>query len=96
MKFRSEARKLTAFITPFGRFICKRLPFGISLAPEIFQREMQKVIVGLDGVLCHTDDILVFGKDQEEHDGRMQKVLQRLQEAGITLNREKCKCALGG
>ena len=36
------------------------------------------------------DDILIHGISQEEHDGRVRKVLQRLQEAGLTLN-EKCE-----
>ena len=94
MKLRPEARRLTAFITPFGRFVCKRLPFGISSAPEIFQRKMQKVIGGLDGVLCHMDDILVYGGSQEEHDVRVQKVLTRLMEAGVTLNQAKCEFGL--
>ncbi|KAL8590396.1 hypothetical protein ACOMHN_011610 [Nucella lapillus] len=34
-----ESAKLTTFITPFGRFFFKRLPFGISSAPEIFQEQ---------------------------------------------------------
>ena len=36
------------------------------------------------------DDILVFGRTQEEHDRRLEAVLKRIQEAGGTLNREKC------
>ena len=94
MKLLPQAQKLTAFITPFGRFVCKRLPFGISSAPEIFQREMYKVIGNAEGVLCHMDDILVFGKDREEHDVRLGAILNRLMEAGVTLNREKCEFGL--
>ena len=39
------------------------------------------------------DDILIHGKTQGEHDERLQKVLQRLQEARVTLNLEKCQFA---
>ena len=41
---------LTTFITPFGRFCFKRLPFGIYSATEIFQRKMLKNLQGLEGV----------------------------------------------
>ena len=44
---------------------------------------------GLHGVLCPMEDVLVYGKDQEEHDKRLEAVL--IQSAGVTLNPEKCK-----
>jgi len=91
MELEEESQRLTTFITPFGRYYCRRLPFGISSAPEIYQREMQKVLVGLEGVVCQMDDILVYGVSQEEHDTRLRKVLKKLLEAGITLNGEKCE-----
>ena len=52
---------------------------------------MSQILAGLDGVLVLIDDILVFGKDQEEHDARLEAVLQRLKTANVTLNREKCE-----
>lgn len=91
MRLHEDSQKLTTFITPFGRYFCKRLPFGISSAPEIFQREMQKVVMDLPGVVCQMDDILIYGSDQTEHDERVRRVLQRLEETGITLNKEKCE-----
>ena len=77
-----ESRLLTTFITPFGRFCFNQLPFGISSVPEIFQRQMNTILSGLPGVVCHVDDILVFGKDAEEHETRLQAVLSQLQAAG--------------
>ena len=47
-----ESKLLTTFITPYGRFCFNKLPFGISSAPEIFQRHMNNVLSGLPGVLC--------------------------------------------
>ena len=81
---------LTTFITPYGRFCFRRLPFGISSAPEHFQRRMSETLSGLAGTVCMMDDILVHGRTKEEHDERLTHVLQRLQEAGITLNTDKC------
>ena len=46
---------------------------------------------GLHEVFCLMDNVLVYGQDQEEHDERLEAVLQRIQSAGVTLNPEKCK-----
>ena len=82
---------LTTFITPVGRYCFNKLPFGISSAPEHFQKCMSHILQGLDGVLCQADDMLIFGKDQTEHDARVTAALERLQLAGVTLNPEKCE-----
>ena len=81
-----ESRLLTTFITPYGRYCFNRLPFGISSAPEIFQRTMSIILEGLDGVICHMDDILVHSVDETTHNHNVRAVLSRLQEAGLTLN----------
>ena len=82
---------LMTFITPVGRFCFNRLPFGISYAPELFQKCMNTMVVGLQGILCLMDDVLVYGQDQEEHDQRSEAVLQRMQAAGVMLNPDKCE-----
>ena len=86
-----ESKLLTTFLTPFGRYCYNKLPFGISSAPEHFQRRMNNILTGLPGILCHVDDILVYGKDQTEHDTRLMAALKAIQKAGLTLNREKCR-----
>ncbi|XP_054272581.1 anoctamin-4-like [Macrosteles quadrilineatus] len=85
-----ESYKLTTFITPFGRFFFKRLPFGINSGPEVYQKRIYQVLDGLDGVVNQADDILVVGRTQEEHDHRLANVLQRLREHNVTLNKDKC------
>ena len=89
-----ESQELTTFITPFGRFAYRRMPFGISSGPEIFHREMSHLLSGIPGTICNIDDVLVSGKTQKEHDERLMKVLETLQKAGITLN-EKCMFSVG-
>ena len=84
------SRPLTTFITPFGRYHFNKLPFGISSAPELFQRRMNAILEGLEGVTCLIDDVLIVGKDEAEHDTRLMRVLGRLETVGVTLNREKC------
>ena len=85
-----DSRLLTTFITPFGCFCYNKLPFGISSAPEHFQMIMPKILSGLQGVVCHMDDVLIFGQDKTEHDNRLTAVLTTLQSAGVTLNKDKC------
>ena len=86
-----SSRLLTTFITPMGRYCFNKLPFGISSAPEHFQRRMSKILAGLNGVLCQMDDVLIFGKDQAEHDEQLEAALRRIEEAGATLNPQKCE-----
>lgn len=52
---------------------------------------MSMIIDGLQGVVCHMDDVLIWGRDQREHDTRLHTILDELQEAGVTLNMEKCE-----
>ena len=86
-----KSRHLTTFITPFGRYCFNKMPFGISSAQEHFQRRMNDILNGLPGVVCLIDDVLVYGSNVEEHRTRLQSVLQRIQAAGVTLNKEKCE-----
>ena len=53
---------------------------------------ISKILVGLEDldVIVHIDDILIHGRNEEEHDARVRKVLKWLQEAGVTLN-DKCE-----
>lgn len=52
---------------------------------------MSAILSGLNGVVCQMDDVLVFGKDQAEHDERLTAILKRIESAGTTLNPDKCE-----
>lgn len=52
---------------------------------------MSSILHGLDGVLCQMDDVLVFGRDKEEHDKRLLAALEKIKTSGVTLNRQKCE-----
>ncbi|XP_060723274.1 uncharacterized protein K02A2.6-like [Tachysurus vachellii] len=85
-----ECAKLKTFITPFGRYFFRRLPFGITSAPEIFQREMSAILNDEKGVAVFMDDILVYGNTPEEHEQRLQRALKVIDRAGLQLNEDKC------
>ena len=83
-----DFRLLTTFIIPFGRFCFNKLPFGITSAPEHFQRRMNDLLQDFPEVVCHVDDILVSGKDKKEHDSCLHTVLQKLEAEGVMLNKK--------
>lgn len=90
MEISEKSRELTTFITRKGLFRYTRLMFGITCAPELFQKTMEQVLSGCDGCSVFIDDILIYGSNQREHDGRLAAVKQRLKENEVTLNDEKC------
>ena len=89
MELSRDSSLLTTFITLFGRFCFRRLPFRITSAPKYFQRRMCDILSGLKGVVCLIDDVLVYGATQEEQNKNLSAILNQIQEAGLTLNKEK-------
>ena len=88
----SEASsELTTFWTPKGCYKYLRMPFGISSAPEKFQRRLTQTLQGLEGITVVADDILIFGKDRDSHDKNLRNLLHRARSSGLRLNRSKCK-----
>lgn len=85
-----NSRHLTTFITSSGLFRYKRLMFGITCAPELFQKILEKMLIKCEGVINFIDDILVCGSSAEEHDIRLAKVLETLKENNVLLNDQKC------
>ena len=90
IKLDESSRELTTYITPLGRYCFNRMPFGVSSAPENFQRQISKILQSQESALCHMDDILVFGKTEPDHDSRLEQALRRLKGSGLTLNKDKC------
>ncbi|XP_048582219.1 uncharacterized protein K02A2.6-like [Nematostella vectensis] len=85
-----ESSKLLTFNTPWGRYRFLRLPFGISSAPEIYQREMDRLFAGVP-VEIIVDDFLIHGGNQCELDHKMIAVLKRSREIGLKFNPRKAK-----
>ncbi|PFX12169.1 Retrovirus-related Pol polyprotein from transposon 17.6 [Stylophora pistillata] len=56
-----ESSYATTFGTPWGRYRWLRMPFGISPAPEEFQRRLDQALARLNGCKAIADDILVSG-----------------------------------
>jgi hypothetical protein len=90
-KLDKESSKLTTFATPFGRYRWCRLPFGLKVSSEIFQKRLHQALEGLTGVFCVADDIIVWGNTDAEHDLNLRELLKRCQSVGIRLNLDKCR-----
>lgn len=86
-----ESSYLTCFNTPFGHYRFKRLPFGIKSAPEVYQRVIEELFCGIDGCEVIAGDLMIWGRNNEEHDQRLKKVLDRAREVQLKLNQKKCK-----
>ena len=86
-----ESQQFVTINTHRGLNRYKRLPFGIASSPALFQRTMDIILRGLDHVASIQDDILITGKDDEEHIKNLDKVLSRLDHYGLRLQLSKCK-----
>ncbi|XP_028161637.1 uncharacterized protein K02A2.6-like [Ostrinia furnacalis] len=85
-----SSQELTTINTPKGLFKYTRLVYGLANAPAIFQRAMETLLSGIDGVSCWLDDVCCTGPDRKTHMSRLKEVLERLHEAGLRLQKEKC------
>ncbi|GFS21258.1 polyprotein [Elysia marginata] len=89
VKLDEKSADLTTMITPFGRYRWKRLPFGLSVSSEIFQRRLNEALKGLHGCINVADDIIIHGRSVEEHDRNMKELTARCNERKILLNEGK-------
>ena len=83
----------TAFQTWYGHFEYHIMPFGLINTPTTFQEYINSVLKDCLDVTClaYLDDILIFFKDEVDHEWHVRKVLQHLSKAGLYLNLEKCE-----
>lgn len=90
IKLNKKSQPLTTFITPFGRYMFTRLPFGINCAPDYFSQTFSDLFHDLQNVIVYVDDILISANSVAEHNRIIAEVLKRLRNAGFTLNKGKC------
>jgi hypothetical protein len=64
--------------------------FGINVASDIFQNAIAELPAGLPGCKNISDDIILYGKDQLEHDLNLQAGLKRLSDCNVRLKKDKC------
>src|SRR5215469_9467189 len=84
-----ESSRLLTFNTPFGRYSFTRLAFGISSAPEVFQKRMVELFSDIPGVHIIFDDIIIAADDGDQHDVILRSLLERARKVGVKFNRQK-------
>lgn len=86
-----DHRKYFTINTPLGLFELTRMPFGYVNAPLCWQRIIDSIVGGIQGVHVFYDDILVATETKQEHETRLREVLQRLNANDLRINIAKCK-----
>ena len=89
MELDDESSLLTPFETPHGRYRWFRLPLGLCVSSEIFQKHLNQELLGLPGVKCTADDVLICGRDDAYHNSCLEGFMKKCQQKGIKLNHAK-------
>ena len=82
---------LTTFNSPFGCYRFLRMPFGLKMSQDVFQAKIDQTFEGCSGTVGIADDIVIYGKSEEEHDKHMHEMMNRCTSTGLKLNPDKCK-----
>jgi transposase InsO family protein len=84
-----ESKNLTAFLTPFGRMRYTRLPMGLNISSDEFDRNYGKAVDHLPNIARICEDTLIYGKTKEECLEMTENFLKTCAENNITLNESK-------
>ena len=94
---RESDRYKSAFITQHGHYEWRSMPFGLKIAPAVFQRILSGIFLRKNltaFAVNYLDDILIFSRSFEEHLRHVQRVIDVIFEEGFRLNFKKCNFAM--
>lgn len=86
-----EDRQKTAFSTQNGHYEFLRMPFGLKTAPATFQRTMDNILKGLQGLHCmvYLDDVIVFSSSLDEHLQKLRNIFDRFRQTNLKIQLDK-------
>ena len=84
-----DSRKLMTMALDIGRFQCTWLPIGSIIAQVVFQRKLNSIFLDIPGVTGIADDMIIYGRDDQEHNGNLLDFLEVCRNNNLTLNTEK-------
>lgn len=85
-----SSKPYTVINTHKGLFKYNRLVYGLSSSPGIFQRKLEQLFSDMERVGVFLDDVIITGKNEEEHLKTLYEVFERLEKYGLKIKREKC------
>ena len=90
-----DSKSKAEFTCHMGLYQYRRVPFGLTNAPAMFQRLMNQLFSGniWNFVFVYLDDLLIVSRSFQEYLEHVEKVLTRLEEAGLRLKPSKCAFA---
>ena len=91
MEVAEECRPLLTGNTHQGLYQYKPLVYEIASASALWQKTMDQVLQGIPFTQCYIDDIIVTGKNGQEHCENLDKVINCLENAGLKLIKTKCE-----
>nr|GEW08828.1 putative reverse transcriptase domain-containing protein [Tanacetum cinerariifolium] len=93
LRVREQDVPKTAFRTRYGHYEFQVMPFGLTNAPAVFMDLMNRVCKPhLDKfVIVFIDDILIYSKDEKEHEGYLKVILEFLKKEELYANFSKCE-----
>ncbi|GFV53371.1 uncharacterized protein K02A2.6 [Trichonephila clavipes] len=91
MKVHPDSQKLMTINTHNGLYICKRLMYGLNGAPAIWQRYVDGLFQGMDGVKVFMDDARITGSDEISHFTALEEFFKKCREHGLKLNLNKSR-----
>ena len=86
-----ESSYLTTFNMEFGRYRYTVMPFGATIAGDVFQRKLDQCFGHLENVIVIANDIMVVGKqnNHKDHDIALTQLLKTARECNVRLNYDK-------
>ena len=86
--------QLTTMALDIGQFQWTRLPMGCVVAQDVFQQKLDAIFLNVPGVTGIADDMIVYGRTDQEHDANLLNFLEVCQRNNLTLNPDKMQFRL--
>ena len=90
MHLTDEASLLTMFNTHLRWYRFLHVPFGLKMSQDIFQMRMDDIMAQCLGVLAIHDDIIIYGKNDRDHNANIINLFNMAQKEGLMFNSKKC------
>ena len=89
-----ESRKLTPMALDIRQFQWTHLPMGCVVAQDVFQRKLDAIFLNVPGVTRIANDMIVYGRTNQEHDANLLNFLEVCRRNNLTLNPDKMQFRL--